>query len=260
MVENKENLTNENFNNIAEYYEEDTQDSSFSDVPKRVIITDSDPYANEGYTPYFPRRRYNGNIIAEIAFVSACFLVGLAILFLSFYLGTLGTKDTEMVDNKYYELLETDSRYNDTLKKISSINAEIEELTQTCALKQREYDALLAYQNGEGDVDNRISELQAQLDDLTKENLRKQTEIDSLTADISGKVSTIMNLPPGIYTVGENIAAGKYTVTGSGSILVSSASGTVKLNTILTANGTTVTLNNADKIQLDTRAKFSPVS
>ncbi len=258
-MENKVNPTDE-MENIADYYADTENEATEDDTPKRVIISDPDMYANEGYTMYIPKRRYNGNLIADIGFIAAVMVVSIAVLLLSHYLGTLGVKDPVLVEAEYLRLLDSSSKYNDTVDNISAINEEIEELTRERDLKQSEYDALISYRNGIGTVEDYIAQLQAQLDTLNAENQKKQAEIDALTSGISDKVSTIMNLSPGIYTVGESIAAGKYTVTGSGSILVSSSNGAVKLNTILTADGVTVILNDSDRIQLDTRAKFSPAA
>ncbi len=269
MVENKENLTNEtieatagdSFEDIADYYKNmDSHEEENVEIPKRTIISDPDAYANEGYTPAFTRHRYSGNLIADIAFIAAVLVVAMAVLMFSFQLGSMGMKSEALVESKYLELLQSSSKYNDLIKQISSINVEIEDYSHERDLKQSEYDALIAYRDNEGAVTDEIAALQSRLDTLNIENAKKQAEIDSLTTDISEKISAIMNLPPGIYTVGENIAAGKYTITGSGSILVSSSKGSVKLNTILTADGVSITLDDMDKIQLDTRAKFSPAN
>ena len=264
-MENKENLTKERLDTekIADYYK-NLETEEANDEPVKITNQTNDeidPYANEGYTQFVPKRTYyNGNLIADIAFVAAALLVAMGILLLSFYFGTLGVKDSELVEMQYSQMLSESSKYNDTLESISETNVQIEELIRERDIKQAEYDALLSYKNGEDYVEFEITELQKQLDTLNDENQKKQEQIDALTSDISEKVATIMNLPPGIYTVGESLAAGKYTVTGSGSILVASSNGNVKLNTILTADGVAVTLDDFDRIQLDTRAKFSPAA
>ena len=96
-------------------------------------------------------------------------------------------------------------------------------------------------------------ELQETRDSLLKEAEEKQREHDSLTEELGKKVT----LPSGYYTVGKDIAAGKYTVTGSGSIAVAH-SGRSTANKPLTSQGEEFEFRPDDIIQIDGNAKFIP--
>ena len=61
------------------------------------------------------------------------------------------------------------------------------------------------------------------------------------------------------YVVGIDIAAGKYTVTGSGSFAVASDDNTSKYNTTLGSSPYAVTLNQGDKLKFDSTVKFTPL-
>ncbi|MDO5397668.1 MAG: hypothetical protein Q4G33_07040 [bacterium] len=176
-----------------------------------------------------------------------------------FFIGCYGKANRDVIEKKYADLRENDKKYNALLSDIEAIGTEIDTLTLDRDRMQSEADTLKEYDARSDEIDTQLASLQAEIESINSDSNAKKEELDKLTGSISTKTSSIVNLPSGIYTVGENITAGKYLATGSGKILVSTSNGGVKLNTILTADGTEITLDNDDKIQLDTRAKFTPI-
>lgn len=253
-MQHKDNLTKDINNLITEeVYDLTNEETESESTVKRTIISDSDIPIDSEYLS-----NTNKNKKLSIILSATPVLIAAIVSVAAYRSGYIEPKSDSAVDNRYVELSNNSTEYNSLLSQVSELGVDIDDLTHERDSKQSEYNALLAYRSGESSTENELSDLQNQLDELTKSNEEKQAQIDSLTADIAEKASTIMNLTPGIYTVGENIIAGKYTVTGSGSIMVSSSKGSMKLNTILKAEPTEITLDDGDKIQLDTRAKFTP--
>lgn len=230
---------------------------------KRTIISDEEdynyPYDGEGYTPVLRKFFYRRNIIFDVFYIAASLLIAMVIALIVFQIGTRGVKDSDLVDKEYDKLIASSSKYNELLKNTDTIHTEIDNLTHERDQRQIEYDALIDYSSKSAEIQEQINALQSELDAANQDNSEKQAELNALTGNISSKISSIVNLAPGTYTVGDNIAAGKYSATGSGSVMISTASGSLKLNTVLTADGTEVTLDDGDRIHLDTRAKFSPI-
>lgn len=243
-----------------------TPESSGTDEElKRTIISDIDetedydyPYPNEGYTPVIRRFLYRRNLFFDAFYIAASLLIALIISLIFYNIGKAGSKDDNEI-NIAVEQIRKDSQLNILRQKVAQMNTEKEQLIQDRDRLQAEYDGLLAYESSAWEIDQQIEAMRNELDTINAQNQEKQTLLDQVTGDISEKNLVISNLAPGIYTVGQNISAGKYSVTGSGSITVSNSSNTVKFNGVLRADGTELTLDDGDQIQLNTRARFSPI-
>lgn len=193
------------------------------------------------------------------ALTSVSIIAAFAVIAVFFFIGRSVPNSPELIEYKHAAMREASGKYTGLIEDIATLNDEIDNLTQERDRINGEVEALKAYDSKSAEIDSQLTSLQTELDSLNAANAKLKAEIDSLTGSISEKISSIVNLPSGIYTVGENITAGKYIATGSGKVLVSNSQGGVKLNTILTADGTEITLDDNDKIQLDTYAKFTPV-
>ena len=156
--------------------------------------------------------------------------------------------------------LKTSTEYREAAQDYDSIKETIDELTKERDEKQAVFDAMQDYESKSTDVNTRLENLRNELNSLNSEIETKKQTLAELESSISSKTSSIVSLSPGIYTVGKNIVAGKYLVTGSGSILISTSSGATKINTVINSEGTQVTLENDDTIKLETRARFTPVN
>lgn len=223
----------------------DSEDSSDVSAQLEILVHKRNPIRNF----------FSENITLTAISIIAVFVF----ITIFFFVGYSASKNPQLVEYKYAELRESNTKYNSLIDDIAVLNDEIDNLTKERDRMNGEVEALKAYDSKSADIDSQLAALQAELDSLNSSNSALKAEIDSLTGSISEKLASIVNLPSGIYTVGENIAAGKYIATGSGKVLVSNSRGGVKLNTILTADGTEITLDDNDKIQLDTYAKFTPV-
>lgn len=234
---------------------------------KRIIISDTDDMTenaeiiSENMNNVIHKNSRIKQFFSEnLMLCLASMISAAAVIAAFFFIGSIQPKKQENVDSKYAALKENSSKYNSLLSDTDKLGTEIDDLTIERDRMKGETDALKDYESKSPEIDSQIESLQTEIDAYNADNSAKQAEINSLTGSISTKTASIVNLPSGIYTVGENITAGTYIVTGSGKILISNSQGGVKVNTILTADGTSVTLDDGDKLQLDTRAKFTPSS
>ena len=83
--------------------------------------------------------------------------------------------------------------------------------------------------------------------------------LSDLENSIKKKMPSIITLTPGLYTVGENLFSGSYNAVGDGSIVVSSANGGAILNTSLTSDAVSFTLEDGNIVKLETKAVFNRI-
>ena len=95
------------------------------------------------------------------------------------------------------------------------------------------------------------------INDAVSDKTDKLAEINAKIASASG---VILTLSPGRYTVGRDIAPGRYSITGYGSFAVADQSGQSKYNTTLNNTAYEIELSSGDKIKLDSTVKLTPVS
>lgn len=239
----------------------DTDDNS-SGQETYTVISDPDAFGDDPSTFDTPKKfsRKNYSILLSSLYVLLVLFIAALALFIVYKIGNSGIKSKELVEQTYMELLENSTEYREAAQDYDSIKETIDELTKERDEKQAVFDAMQDYESKSTDVNTRLENLRNELNGLNSEIETKKQTLADLENSISSKTSSIVSLSPGIYTVGKNIVAGKYSVTGSGSILVSTSSGATKINTVINSEGTQVTLENDDTIKLETRARFTPVN
>ncbi len=147
--------------------------------------------------------------------------------------------------------------YNEAKTAHDNALAENRQLGEELRAKNEELEEFRGAQGGLDKISESNAELEKKRDELAKQAEQKQNEYDSLS-DASGETSgRIVTLPSGYYTVGKDITAGSYTVTGSGSIAVARG-GKSTANKLLTSDGEAFELKDDDRVQIDGSAKFIP--
>ncbi len=189
--------------------------------------------------------------IALVILSSVIIIVGGAVV------GILIPKDESRVGEELEKLRSASSDYatvkseNERLKERvnglygdqAEVAAKLEGITDYEAIRDR------AKQDMD-DVSKQLEEVKAQVD-LKQSQIN---ELDQKIKDMGGKIT----LKPGMYTVGEHIAAGEYHVRGNGSILVSDSDSKLKINTKLSQTSSVCRLSDGDTIKLETEADFNP--
>lgn len=146
--------------------------------------------------------------------------------------------------------------YNEVKTAHDNALAENRQLGEELRAKNEELEEFRGAQGGLDKINESNAELEKKRDELAKQAEQKQNEYDSLTSETSG-AGRIVTLPSGYYTVGKDITAGSYTVTGSGSIAVARG-GKSTANKLLTSDGEAFELKDDDRVQIDGSAKFIP--
>ena len=75
------------------------------------------------------------------------------------------------------------------------------------------------FDNTKAELSAKITLKEKELSELNAQISEKRAKIAELDANIAQKAPPENILPPGKYIIGKNIAAGKYTVTGTGKFL-----------------------------------------
>ncbi|MCD8181379.1 MAG: hypothetical protein LUF26_07875 [Firmicutes bacterium] len=166
-------------------------------------------------------------------------------------------KSDGAVSKALASLRESDSEYIAVKENSDSVLSEVESLNTTLAEDQAELEEFTQSQDNLEKLADKIEELTAEKESLQGELSSKQSELSSLSASVSAQSTKTITWASGTYTVGKNIAAGTYTVTGSGSIAISN-SGKSRVNKSLKSDGETFALSDGDVIKIDGNAKFIP--
>ncbi|MGN1115925.1 MAG: hypothetical protein ACI4TH_05110 [Candidatus Ornithomonoglobus sp.] len=195
------------------------------------------------------------NILTYI--VTLC--IAAAIISGSFILAVYLPGDADLINSRADELLRNDEEYAALLKQKESLEDEVNKLQTESDEKGTQVDSLNDYDNIMAELDMKIKEKRAEINSLNNQKKEKQAQLDKINADISAKNGTEITLSPGIYTVGTNLQAGKYSVTGSGKFKAASSDGISKANETLGTSPYTITLEKGDKVSIESSTKFTPI-
>lgn len=148
----------------------------------------------------------------------------------------------------YTEAKADNERLNERINTLhgdqAEVKAELEGITDYEAIRDRA-------KQDKDDVSKQLEDIRSQVE-------AKQSEVGKLDEKIK-EMGGEITLTPGMYTVGEHIAAGEYHVKGDGSILVSDSDSKLKINTKLTDTSYLCRLSDGYTVKLETEAKFNPV-
>ena len=132
--------------------------------------------------------------------------------------------------------VENDSELNDYKLKNDEDKVKIEELegkVNSC----NEQIKILGRNEKQQEIADKIKELQTKVDNLNDEKNNLEKQIDSLKVDIIRIKGEPKQYSAGYYTVGKDITAGRYKIyDGSSNFVVHSATGDLRVNTILGSN------------------------
>lgn len=134
--------------------------------------------------------------------------------------------------------------------KTESLKKKLEE-------KQKELDEFKKSQDNLDKITESNAALEEEKNALQEEIKQKEKELAELEVSAKAYANKIVTWASGDYTVGKDIAAGKYTITGTGSIAIANK-GKSKANKLLKADGESFTLLEGDLIHIDGNAKIVP--
>lgn len=193
----------------------------------------------------------------NLMILSAVFAALFAVL-CGYVIGLLIPKNSGRVAEITEQLKEESEQFQKALSDNSRLNGNVEDLYDERAQKKAELNSITDYEETRDQAINELYEISSQLEDLNNQIAEKENKVAELDASIKAAGGGEITLSPGMYTVGKQLAAGEYSVTGNGSILVSDSQSKLKINTKLTSSAYTCPLSNGDIIKLETEAKFNP--
>ena len=132
---------------------------------------------------------------------------------------------------------------------------EIEKLNTNLGSTAQELEEFNQSRDSIDKITQKNNELETQKEQLQNEINSKRAVLDTLDGKTSASSSSALTLTSGRYTVGENLTSGSYTITGSGSIVISN-SGTARVNKSLKSDGEKFTLSEGDILRIDGSAKL----
>ncbi len=216
------------------------------------IIVDEPMYASEADKGANPAQK---ELPARFVKISCAVCAG--VLLLAFILGLALSKNEALITKQLDAMHKTDEEYARVKAINDSAALENENAKKRLEDKKKELDTLNQSQDNLNKLSSANEDLEKEKQSLESEIASKRGELAGLEASVADKTKKTVTWSSGRYTVGENIAEGKYTVTGSGSISIG-GSGKSRVNKSLKSDGESFTLSNGDIIQIDGSAKFVP--
>lgn len=194
----------------------------------------------------------------NILFFSITTAVSMIILAVVFFAGASVYKAEEDINFELAHMRDSSARYEDAKKRIEDTDEAIQQLNAEIEEKQTELNTLTEYESDTGEIKSRLNVLTEEMNDLNEDIKKREKTITELDSSIAKKSLITCTLSPGIYIVGKNINAGQYNAVGDGIFTTAGADGGLKINTVLTTEPFTCSLDDGDTVKLETTAKFIP--
>lgn len=199
------------------------------------------------------------DIKADISplFIKISCAVCVIVLIISTTVGFLIPKSEKAITDRLSAKHTSDKEYLSVKGAYDSAVNSLKDLENDLSKKQND---LKKFNNSQDSLDKIIVDtenLTTKRDALKSQNETKQRTLSELDATISANKSKTITLISGEYTVGENIAQGKYNVLGNGSIAIS-RNGKSITNKTLNSDGESFALISGDKLVISGNAKFIP--
>ena len=184
------------------------------------------------------------------AFISVCIIVG------SFVLAYFLPGNADIIKEQE-NILRSEKGYVSLKSRHSALKTEVSTLKETNEEKKTTIEQISDIDNTKAELRTEIETKKYELSELNTQITEKRGIVEALDASIAEKASPETVLPPGRYSVGTNIAAGKYNVTGTGKFMVATSAGKSKINTTLGSTPLPVTLDDNDVLKFDGKVKFT---
>ncbi len=225
------------------------------------IIVDEPPRENEAASdpPIISARRYVKRLKGDLPkrFVIRGAAICAAAAALSLILGIALPLSDAVVSHRLASMRLSDSDYVNARQNADSAKNERDSAAKRLEEKKDELDKFNASQDSLRKITESNDALEQEKNALSDELASKRSALAAIQASLADKTKKTVTWSSGRYTVGVNIAEGRYTVTGTGSISIGS-SGKSSVNKLLKSDGDVFTLTNGDIIQIDGNAKFVP--
>jgi len=191
-------------------------------------------------------------------------IVGLALIILSCVISYSSGKNAQIDAYILQERANADQRLGDVKKQLDDAKTELSS-QQDVISELNEYKANKEAKNAEIEQLNAsIQEKSNNITTLDNDIAAKSEELEKLKNAIVKTGEAPKVLGAGHYTVGSDIPAGRYVVTGDSNFVVYSASGRLKVNTILGGGrwgeeSYTCQLDKGDTMELSSKDTFTPI-
>ena len=193
-----------------------------------------------------------------LIFISALTVIAALILFLAGYNITTGSLAGEKLDGEVAVLQKSiddlQAQKDDLQQQISDIDTEL-------STKSTINNYYMEYQKKHDELTNEITDLKKQSAELDEQIESKQQELEKSLGISEGKKGKSYVLKKDeLYTCPDKIPAGRYTVSGSGTLVITNSSGKVRATQNLDVaydNSYTFTLSDKEQIKVSSEVTIT---
>ncbi|MCD8356288.1 MAG: hypothetical protein LUE11_06925 [Clostridia bacterium] len=185
-------------------------------------------------------------------------------LYASYVFGCSAGEQTVINDRVLDSIQEKNDEYKDITAKIDLYEKELEK-KEDLVEQVNEYDENKEkYQSELEDLKKQVEEKESDLSTIESDITTKQAELDKLKGEIVKASGDPITVPSGDYTIGTDIQAGRYRISGSSNFVAYTSSGRVYINTILgdsrVGDGDYIgTLSDGMVVRCSSKTTFTPV-
>lgn len=209
----------------------------------------------------------------KIWVVGGCILLIAILVFgaIGFVCGKNSALDSAALNTVAEQKRAADTEYQGLQEKLEKTEKDLQDVQNELDSHKALLDEFNDYKENKDTYETELSEKALKIDGLN-------TEIEKLDGDIASKNEELERLktgivkanaepkvlPAGNFVVGRDLEAGRYSVTGSRNFIVHTATGGLKVNTILGGGRIGVEnyvcdLSNGDEMELSGKCTFTPV-
>lgn len=191
------------------------------------------------------------------SFILLSCIICSAVILIALGAGVMLPKSENAVNKSLAVLHGKNEVYINAKSENYSLSEEVAKLNEELAENEASLKDFQSSQDNLDKITQKNEELKQQEQILKDEVASKQRTLDALEKDTEAQGSATFELPGGIYTVGKQIPAGAYNVTGSGNIVIA-AEKTARVSETLKSSGKDYTLNDGETVKITGSAKFTP--
>lgn len=160
------------------------------------------------------------------------FVIGITIAG-GYFLGYNQKIDNDVTKQLVLDAQKQDTEYQKTKEELQSLKKEVDAQQETIKFINDFNENKKNLEKEVSDTQTKLDQLKTDLNSINEQITAKTAELNKLQGDILVAKDNPITLPAGMFTIGKDIPAGRYRVSGSSNFFAYNTRGSLIVNTIL---------------------------